>query len=152
MIELRDTVLIEAPPEQVWAWLADLPHHYGAWHPAHRCCWYAKGHSLETGAVLVVEEELHGRPHRLRLRTTEVVPNRLLRYSSRGVRGAFRLEEANGGTQFTATLGFGVAVPILGRIADGVMGRVLGARLAAIEEHMREEGRNLKRLLEHEAA
>jgi hypothetical protein len=102
--------------------------------------------------VLAVEEELHGRPHRMRLRATEVVPNRLVRYSSRGVRGVFRLEEVNGGTRFTATLGFGVALPILGRIADAVMGRIFGARLAAIHEHMREEGRNMKRLLEHAAA
>ncbi len=111
----------------MWAWLADLPQHYTAWHPAHTRCGYAKGHCLETGAVLAVEEELHGRPHRLRLRATEVVQNRLVRYSSPGTRGVFRLEEVNGGTRFTATLGFGVAVPILGRIA----------------------GSNLKRLLEH---
>jgi hypothetical protein len=107
---------------------------------------------LEPGAVLNVEEELHGRLHRLSLQTTEIVPNRLLRYSSWGLRGAFLLEKANGGTRFTATLGFGVAMPLLGRIADRVLGRVFATRLAAVQEHMQEEGRNLKRLLEQAAA
>jgi hypothetical protein len=107
---------------------------------------------LKAGAVLAVEEELHGRVHHLRLRATEIVPNRLLRYSSWGLRGAFVLEEANGGTRFTATLSFGVAVPWIGRLADYILSRVFATRLAAVQRHMHEEGRNLKDLLEREAA
>jgi hypothetical protein len=99
-----------------------------------------------------VEEELHGRAHRLKLLATEIVPNRLLQYSSRGLRGTFVLEEANGSTRFTATLSFGIAVPWIGRIADLVLGRMFAHRLAAVREHMREEGRNLKYLLERGAA
>jgi uncharacterized protein YndB with AHSA1/START domain len=152
MIELRDTVLIEAPPQKVWAWLADLPLHYRQWHPAHGRCWYVRGHALETGTVVAIEEELHGRPHRLQLRTTEVVPNRLLRYSSPGLRGAFLLEAAHGGTRFTATLGLGVTAPLLGRLLDRVLGYLFASRLAAVQQHMREEGRNLKHLLEQRAA
>lgn len=152
MIELRDSVFIQAPPEKVWEWFANLPNHYGVWHPAHGRCWYARGSVLEAGAVLTVEEELHGRQHRLSLRLTEIVPNRLLRYSRWGLRGAFLLEEVNGGTRFTATLGFGVALPLPGRVADRVLARVFATRLAAVQEHMREEGRNLKRLLEQAEA
>lgn len=152
VIELRDTVFIETPPEKVWAWLSDLPVHYREWHPAHVRCWYERGSTLEAGAVLGVEEELHGRAHRLKLRTTEIVPNRLLRYSSWGLRGGFLLEEANGGTRFTATLSFGVGAPLIGQVADRVLGRVFATRLAAVQRHMHEEGRNLKRLLEHRHA
>ena len=152
MIELHDTVFIEAPPEEVWAWLADLPGHYREWHPAHGRCWYQHGNALQAGAILGVEEELHGRLHRLRLRATEIVPNRLLRYSSRGLRGTFLLEAANGGTRFTATLGFGVAVPLIGPLADWALRRLFGTRLAAIQTHMHEEGQNLKRLLDRRAA
>lgn len=99
-----------------------------------------------------VEETLHGRPHQLKLLATEVVPNRLLRYSSWGVRGAFLLEEAHGGTRLTATLSFGVEAPFIGYIADRMLGRVFATRLAAVQEHMHEEGRNLKRLLERPPA
>jgi hypothetical protein len=99
-----------------------------------------------------VEEQLHGRRHRLKLRATEVVPNRLLRYSSWGLHGAFLLEEANGGTRFTATLRFGVGVPLIGQLVDLILSRVFAPRLAAVQDHMHEEGRNLKRLLERRAA
>jgi uncharacterized protein YndB with AHSA1/START domain len=150
-IQLRDTVVIETPPEKVWAWLCALPDHYREWHPAHIRCWYKRGSTLETGAVLAVQEELHGRAHSLSLRATEVVPNRLLQYASWGVRGGFLLEAANGGTRFTATLSFGVAAPLIGQVADWVLSRVFATRLAAIEKHMHEEGRNLKGLLEHGA-
>ena len=152
MIELRDTVLIAASPSKVWAWLSDLPSHYRQWHPAHVRCRYEQGDALKAGAVLAVEEELHGRVHRFKLRATEIIPNRLLRYSSWGLRGAFVLEEADGGTRLTATLSFGVAVPWIGRIADSILNRVFATRLAAVQGHMHEEGRNLKDILEREAA
>lgn len=152
MIQVRDTVFIETPPSKVWAWLSDLPSHYREWHPAHVRCWYENENALTAGAVLGVEEQLHGRTHRLKLRATEIVPNHLLRYSSWGLRGSFVLEEANGGTSFTANLSFGVAAPLIGRIADRVLGRVFATRLAAVREHMHEEGQNLKRLLERGAA
>ena len=35
MIELRDTVAIEAGPREVWGWLEALPDHYRQWHPDH---------------------------------------------------------------------------------------------------------------------
>ena len=148
VIELRDTVFMATPPQNVWAWLADLPGHYREWHPGHVRCWYEHGNVLQAGTVLAVEEELHGRPHHLKLRATEVVPNRLLRYSSWGLHGAFLLEEVNGGTRFTATLRFGVAVPLIGPLVERILSRVFATRLAAVQEHMHEEGRNLKRLLE----
>lgn len=149
VIQLRDTILIETPPEKVWAWLCDLPDHYREWHPAHVRCWYESGRTLEAGTVFGVEEELHGRAHHLTLVATEVVPNRLLRYSSWGLRGGFLLEEANDGTHFTATLSFGVDAPLIGTLVDRVLGRLFATRLAAVQRHMHEEGRNLKRLLEH---
>jgi hypothetical protein len=152
LIQLRDSVFIETPPEKIWAWLCDLPAHYREWHPAHVRCWYEHGNTLEAGAILAVEEELHGRVHRLKLRATEAVPDRLLRFVSWGLQGAFLLEAAKEGTRFTATLSFGVAAPLIGQAVDRLLGRVFAKRLAAVHEHMHEEGRNLKRLLEQKAA
>lgn len=146
MLELSDTVFIEAPPGEAWAWLARLPENYRSWHPAHAGCRYLRGSGLEAGAVLAVEEELHGRPHRLKLRVDEVVPMRRVRYSGTGFRGAFFFAEANGGTSFTATLTFGA--PILGKLADRLLARAFARPLDALRVHMHEEGLNLKRLLE----
>lgn len=143
-----DTVLINVPPECVWVWLNELPRHYRDWHPAHLGCRYVHGDHLDAGAVLQVDEQLHGKPHSLTLRADVVVPCRLLRYSGRGVRGAFRLEPVDEGTRFTAELEFGVRLPVVGRLLDIVLGRVLAKRLSAVHLHMREEGQNLKHLLE----
>lgn len=151
MIELRHSIFIDVPAVLVWAWLDELPLHYREWHPGHVACRYERGDSLEVGAVLYVEELLHGRLHRLRLRATEVIPNRVVRYRGRGFRGAFFLDPSNGGSRFTAELTFGTRTPFVGSALDALARRVLARRLRALETHMREEGENLKRLLEQGA-
>lgn len=152
MILLRDSIVIGAPPERVWAWLEHLPENYRAWHPAHVGCHYDHGTSLEVGTVLYVEERLHGRLHKLRLRATDVVPARALHYRSRGFRGAFLIEPSNGATRFTAELAFGIQAPVIGAALDAVLLRLLKRRLEALRTHMREEGGNLKRLLERDSS
>jgi hypothetical protein len=151
MIRLTDSILIEASPERVWAFFDDLPTHYREWHEDHVTCRYELGKCLQVGAVLYVEERLHGRLHRLRLRATEVVPGRVMRYRSHGFSGAFLLEPAHGGTRFTAELHFGTSAPVIGYVLDALLRTVLGRRLAAFQTHMREEGESLKRLLEPDA-
>jgi hypothetical protein len=148
MIRLHDTVHIEATPEQIWAWLDGLPRHYRDWHPSHLDCRYLRGNHLSMGAVLRVDERLHRKPHSLTLRADVVTPNRLLRYSGRGFRGAFILEPSGNGTRFTAQLEMGAPLPLIGRLLDPVLRRVMARRLSAVQEHMHEEGRNLKHLLE----
>jgi hypothetical protein len=98
--------------------------------------------------VLRVRERLHGKPHSLTLRADVVVPDRLVRYSGRGFRGAFILEPAGRGTRFTAQLEVGLPLPLIGRLLDPVLRRLMANRLSAVQEHMREEGQNLKHLLE----
>lgn len=152
MIRLRDTVTIGAPPERVWRWLDEMPRHYRDWHPAHLDCRYVRGDRLAAGAALHLVETLHGRRHSLTLRADRVVPARLLRYSGGGVRGAFILEPAGAATRFTAELEFGTRLPVVGRLIDALLRRLLARRLSAVETHMREEGLNLKRLLEAEGS
>lgn len=152
MIALRDSVLIHAPPQRVWAWLNELPAHYRQWHPAHVACRYDRGDHLEVGAVLYAEEFLHNRLHRLRLRATEVVPGRALRFRGLGFTGAFLVEPTNGHTSFTAELAFGMQLGVLSSILDALLRRLLKGRLRTLEAHMHEEGVNLKRLLEGEHA
>jgi hypothetical protein len=151
VIRLRDTIHIKVPPEVVWTWLEELPAHYREWHPAHVTCRYERGESLEVGATLCVEERLHRKVHRLRLRATHVVPGRMMRYRSRVFTGAFLLEPANGGTRFTAEVAFGIPAPVIGTVIDAVLRTFMARRLAAFRAHMHEEGENLKRLLERQA-
>jgi hypothetical protein len=148
MVELEDSVQIRVAPERVWTWLNELPLHYRDWHPDHVSCRYEHGEGMRVGSVLVFEEYLHGRLHRLRLHATQVVPGRSIRYRGRGVEGAFLVSRQDAGSRFTATLSFGTRVPLVRTVADAVVRRLMGHRLAALQDHMREEGRNLKRMLE----
>jgi uncharacterized protein YndB with AHSA1/START domain len=148
MIRYRDSVRIDVPPARVWAWLEDLPSHYREWHPAHVGCRYLHGRRLEVGAILRFEETLHGTLHTLTVHATRVVPERSLRYAGRGFRGAFELEPVDGGTRFTAELELGARLPLVEPLIDGLVRRLAARQLAALSAHMREEGRNLKGLLE----
>lgn len=150
MVELEDSILIRVEPERVWTWLGEIPRHYLEWHPDHVACRYERGEDLRVGSVPLFEEYLHGRLHRLRLRATEVTPGSVLRYRSRGLEGAFLISPEDGGTRFTASLAFGTRTPLVGSVLDAVVRRAMGRRLAALQQHMCEEGQNLKLLLERE--
>ena len=79
MIVLADTIQIAVEPERVFEWLMTLDDHYLEWHPDHLSCRII-GRPVEIGSIVEVEELLHGKPHRLRMRITEIEPGRSLRY------------------------------------------------------------------------
>jgi uncharacterized protein YndB with AHSA1/START domain len=149
VIELRDSVVVHASPERVWEWLETLPGHYQQWHPDHRSARWVTGHDFHPGAVMEVEEVLHGRPHRLTLTCVDVEPGRSVRYRLfPGMGGAFEIEPVDGGTRFTATLCAGTRAKVVGPALDAVLRRVLGGRFEALRRHQAEEGVNLKAVLE----
>jgi hypothetical protein len=149
VIELRDTVVVDASPEAVWQWLASLPEHYLDWHPDHLGARWVAGDGPEPGAVLESREILHGKPHRLRMTLTQIEPGRRLRYRVfPGMGGEFRIDPSDGGTRFTAVLALGVRLRVVGPLLDRVLRLLFGRRLAAIARHQAEEGANLKALLE----
>ncbi|NIM51343.1 MAG: hypothetical protein GTN62_11600 [Gemmatimonadales bacterium] len=149
MISLRDEIDIEAPPERVWEWLSHLPENYRAWHPDHVRCQWLRGEPLQVGSVLYMEEYLHGKLHKLRARTTSAIPGQEVHYRlAPGMSGTFRVTPRTHGTRFTAELRFGFRRPMLGALADLLLSRLLGSRLATHKIHMEEEGKNLKQFLE----
>jgi len=148
-IELRDRVVIEAPPGKVWRWLEHLPAHYRDWHPDHVSCRWIRGNGLVPGAELEVVELLHGKEHRLRMRAVSVDPGRRVDYVVfPGLTGRFELVPEGEGTALTATLRIGVRWPVIGPVIDRLLSRALGGRIEAIRKHQRDEGRNLKALIE----
>lgn len=150
MIELRDTVTIEAAPEVVWSWLGSMPEHILEWHPDHRAARWVRRTGFEPGAVLEVEELFHGKLHRLRMTLIDVVPGRMIQYRIfPGCSGEFDVRAADGGTEFTAIIRIGIRIPVVGRLVDGLLYLVLGDRIEAIRRHQAEEGANLKALFEH---
>lgn len=149
MIELRDTVRIDAAPEAVWGWLESMPDHVLEWHPDHISARWVTGDGFVPGAVMEVRERLHGKPHRLRMTVTEVEPGRWVRYRMfPGLQGTLAVRPIDGGSQFTAVIEMGLDVPVLAPLVDGLLRLVLGGRLEQIRRHQAEEGANLKGLLE----
>jgi len=151
MQELTDTVTIDAPAEAVWAWLRDLPRHYLEWHPAHTRAEWTAGGPGQRGARLRIDEVLHGEPHTLHMVVTEISeePARMrLAYRISGrvglliPKGRFEVVRDDGGCIFTA--GLHVRAP---RLAA----RLFRRQYLDLKTHLREEGANLKALLERGA-
>ncbi|HET6947213.1 MAG TPA: SRPBCC family protein [bacterium] len=148
MIVLRDRVEIEATPERVFEWFWHLDANYRSWHPAHVSCRYLRGRGLANGSVLYAEEYLHGKLHGLRFSLMNVVPDRGFSYRVfPGLRGEFRMRPTDHQTELVAEIRVGWTMPGIGAAVDAVLRIVLGRVLTDLQQHMREEGVNLRRLL-----
>lgn len=141
-----DSIKIKIPPEKVFDWLMNLDKHYKEWHPDHLS--YTKETSGNgVGDSIRFEENLHGEPHTLRAKFTKIEKDRLIEYkclfpmSIICPKGSFVLEAGDDATVFTATLTFR-----FGWLLD----RFMKKRTEAMKMHMKEEGENLKKLLEAE--
>lgn len=142
---LKDSIEINAPPERIFEWLIHLPENYRAWHSDHGECRWLKGGGFEEGSILYVEEYLHGELHKFKFKTTAMEPNRRIDYKASFpqslifTKGAFIIEPKGTSCIFTATMSFRFS---------WLLSKLAGARAAAISKHMREEGENLKELME----
>lgn len=151
MIRLQDRIEIRATPEQVWTWLDDLPQVYLSWHPDHVACRVLHGSLLTVGSEFECREYLHGKLHTLKFRMTKVIPNERVEYVVYGLgHGAFETKTSQGvGVHFVAELDIGSDIPIIGWTVDKIFQWFLKSRLESMQQHMREEGHNLKAILEY---
>jgi len=100
---------------------------------------------LEEGSVLYIEECLHGKLHKMKFLGTKVESNERIEYkllfptSIICPRGSFIVEPKGQSCIFTATLSFRFGT---------IFSRFAQPRVEALKKHMKEEGENLKRLLE----
>jgi hypothetical protein len=67
---------------------------------------------------------------------------------SRMVKGIFDIDEQGTSVLFTAEISFGTKAPFVGSLLDTMLRMMIGRRLKALKQHMVEEGRNLKMILE----
>jgi hypothetical protein len=149
LIELRDSIRIQTTPEQLFNWLESMPQEYGYWHVDHIACRVIKGSMFQPGSEIECKEYLHGKLHTMRFRPTRVDPGRRMEYEIVALgRGAFEVIPKGEEVEFVAELGLGSDFPIVGRLVDAVLRALLGRRLEAMRQHMREEGQNLKKILE----
>ena len=146
MITLKDTMEIKATPERIFECFVHLEENYRAWHPDHVKCRWLKGKPpAEEGSILYAEEYLHGKLHKLTFLMTKIEPNRKIEYkllfpmSLICPKGSFIIEATEGSCIFTATLSFRFG---------WLFSKLAKNRVEAIKKHIKEEGENLKKLLE----
>lgn len=91
MLVLRKITDIHTTAKTAYHWFEQLEQHYHKRHSDHIACQWENGSMAMPGSTLELEENLHGRLHRLRLKITEVVPGELVRYRiAPGLSGTFR--------------------------------------------------------------
>ncbi|NPE09564.1 MAG: hypothetical protein GNW80_14855 [Asgard group archaeon] len=144
-MELVDTIEIQAKPEEIFQWFLMMSENYCEWHPDHIKSVWVKGNPFEVGSILYSEEYLHGEIHKMKFRTIEMIPNRLIRYKMLfpgnlvSTTGKFIFEPKGAGTLFTATLNFR-----FGRLLT----KFASKQKEELIKHMKEEGENLKKIME----
>ena len=155
MIALKDSIEIRARPEEVFEWLIQRlrdKESYQAWHPDHVDIRWIKGEPLREGSILYAEEYLHGDLHKLKFRITKIVPNRRIEYRSLFplsllAPGNTFLIEPKGRDRcvFTAMGSLRLPAWLFKRLH-----KKHEHRIEATEQHMKEEGENLKRAVENQ--
>ncbi|MBM3126642.1 MAG: SRPBCC family protein [Chloroflexi bacterium] len=149
MIKLRDTITIQTSTKRIFGWLESLPKEYVSWHPDHVAYRVIKGSMRQPGSEIECQEHLHGNLHTLRFRLTKVEPDKRMEYEIIGLgKGAFEVIPKDDEVEFVAELGLGSSFPIVGRFVDAVLRVLFHRRLEAMRQHMREEGQNLKKIIE----
>ena len=154
-ITLTDSVEIRTTPEKVFDFLIHLvdDKSYRIWHPEdHIAFRWLKGKPWEEGSEVYAEEYVHGKVHKLKFIVTKVVPGKEIEYvpSSRLLRrffpkNTFSIEPKEGSCIFSASGTYRV-----GWIVRTFAKNKLDHGLSGVKKHMKEEGENLKRILESE--
>ncbi len=145
-MRLRDTTWIRATPEQVFTFFEHMHEQYLDWHPDHRLFRWEDGQGLREGVVFYFEEIIGGKLLKKRVVFTRIEPGRAIEFTFKNrllrlilPRFLFQVEPKADGVQFVAEI----------HVRTGPIGAWLNRReFAAVRQHMREEGQNLKRLLE----
>ena len=153
---LTDSIEIKTTPKEIFDFFTHLvdDQSYRAWYPDdHVALRWIKGQPWEEGSVVYAEEYIHGKLHKLRFVITKVIPNRRIEFAplSRFLRiyfpkNIFAIEPKEDNCVFTASgclrVGWLVKTFAKDKLKQG---------LSSVRKHMKEEGENLKRILESEA-
>ncbi|MBW2560314.1 MAG: SRPBCC family protein [Deltaproteobacteria bacterium] len=150
---LTDSIEIKTFPEKIFNFLTGIVDDasYRAWHKDdHVSFRWLKGQPWAEGSVMYVEEYLHGKLHKLKFVVTKIVPNEKIEYApvSRLLRkffpkNQFIIEQKGESCLFIASGTYRV-----GWIGKAFFGKAIEKGLASVEKHMKEEGENLKKILE----
>ena len=152
---LKNSIDINTTPEKIFEFLYSLvdDESYRLWHSDdHVAFRWLKGSPWQEGSVIYAEEYIDGELQKLTFIITKVVPDREIEYVpvSRFRRRyapkyTFSVEPGDTGCVFTATVH--ARIPLLLRL---IAKKKVERGLSSVRKHMKEEGENLKTILEVE--
>ena len=143
---LEDRTTIAALAARIFAFFDDLADNYTRWHPDHHRFEWRHGTRVEIGNVCRFDETIGGKRMKKQVVFTEVERDRLIAFAPTSrlarlllPRLSFELVPVAGGIEFIARIWLRI----------GPLAAWLNRRdLDAVRRHMREEGQNLKALME----
>jgi hypothetical protein len=146
MILSETSPAIRAAPGAVFAVFAAMESNYLRWHPDHVLFRWLDPPALRPGARFYFEERIAGKLLKKKVAFTSIEPDRLIEFAPASrlfrlflPRISFRIERTGDGLTVTQEI----------QLRIGPLAAWLNRReLEAVRMHMREEGVNLKRLLE----
>ncbi len=143
---------INTSPERIWDFLYHIEDNYSDWHPdEHIYFRWTKGKPLEVGSKLESEEKLDGETHEIKAECIESIPNQKITLkpdwplSFMCTRIIWMTKKVDGKTVFHARTHFR-----FGRLFLAFKSAKAKHILHHSENHMVEEGRNMKKILENE--
>ncbi|HDQ04506.1 MAG TPA: SRPBCC family protein [Deltaproteobacteria bacterium] len=150
---ITDSIEIDATPEKIFTFLTGIvdDESYRAWHNEdHVSFRWVKGQPWTEGAVMRAQEYLHGKLHKFKFKITKIVPYRHIEYAptSRFMRkffpkSEFILEAKGEKCIFKAS-----GIYRVGWIGKKFFMKAIEEGLVSVRKHMKEEGENLKRIIE----
>ncbi|MFA8436343.1 MAG: SRPBCC family protein [Marinifilaceae bacterium] len=149
-IIISDSIEINTSPERIWEFFTNLEENYKAWHPQdHIVFKWTRGKPMETGSRWYGEEVVRGKLYKLKGCIGEVIPNRkiVFKYSFPFSIVApwfdWTIETKGASSIFTAR-----SCLRAGGFYQRYFKKHMVSKLEIYHQHVKEEGENLKRILE----
>jgi len=143
----EDFTRIETAPVNIFQFFENMEENYTKWHPDHITFKWLKGRGLKEGNISYFEETIGGELLKKRVLYTKIIPNRyigfvpvsrLMRIILRKMTFTIGLQETH--CKFKAQVQLKWVGPLARKLNK--------EKFRAVREHMREEGENLKMILE----
>ena len=145
-MDLKDSIKINCRPEKVYNWLINnFIKDYKRLHSKHVLAKWVKGKNFEVGSIMYFKEYLNGGLEKLSAKAVKNVKNRLIEYRFLFPhciicqKGSFIIKPQKNGSVFTAVLSFRLG---------WILSKIMPSKVNALKKHMKEEGDNLKKILE----
>lgn len=147
----KDTIEINTTPEAIWDFFMKLEENYISWHPEDHVVFKWEGTPMESGTKWYAEEIAHDHHFKFKGVIGEVIPNQKIVFkyafpmSIVAPKFEWLIEQKNDVTLFTA-----ISYLRAGDLFYKLSKKEMDWKVEGVKKHTKEEGENLKRILENE--